>query len=126
MTDVVASKTGELTGAKQLLRTRGQSTIVLDGQILTSVAQAIAVILEEAEKYFSHPVLSLLETPAGPDEEEIVVEGPLDVDESKQAVRDRTRFLENLCPDCGGKTLYKTEGCTKCIRATCGFNRCGG
>ena len=110
---------------KQLLRTRGQSTIVLDGQILTSVAQAIAVILEMAEKHFSSPTLPMVETPGGPDEEEIVIE-QVDIDESKQAVRDRTKFLENLCPDCGGKTLYKTEGCTKCIRATCGFNRCGG
>lgn len=110
--------------SKQLLRTRGQSTIVLDGQILTSVAQAIAVLLERADKYFSSPVLSLTEN-VPLDEMDVTIEGPL-TDPEKMSVREMTKFLEQNCPDCGGRTLYRTEGCTKCIKDTCGYTKCGG
>lgn len=119
---LLRSRTSIKQVSKQLLRTRGQSTIVLDGQILTSVAQAIAVILEEAEKYFGQPVLPL-NNPEPALEEETSEE--IQIDQANEA-KDRKRFLDQNCPDCGGHTLYRTEGCIKCIREMCGYNKCGG
>lgn len=118
---LLRSRTSLKQVSKQLLRTRGQSTIVLDGQILTSVAQAIAVVLEEADKYFSQPVLPYTNSPDDVDnsvDEEVV--------DATNETKDRKRFLDQNCPECGGHTLYKTEGCTKCVSSSCGFNRCGG
>ena len=100
---------------KQLHRTRGQSTIVLDGQILSSVAQAIAVVLNQAEEYFSNPVLPLtmptVETEAGEVEFDSVTTNHL---------------LPENCPDCGRQALHVSEGCIECINSNCGYNRCGG
>jgi hypothetical protein len=99
----------------QLYRTRGQSTIVLDESILTSVAQAIAKTIERAEKHFQGHAGGDIES-LGIEEETAEREG------SEAAGRQKPRG--RICPECGRKTLYPAGGCLTCM--TCGFSTCGG
>jgi ribonucleoside-diphosphate reductase alpha chain len=99
---------------KQLNRTLGQSTIVLRGNILTSIAQAIAQVLEMAQEYFTQAVVPT-ETAATAEPKPPIEEytGPPVGEE-----------LDKICPQCGRYTLVRAEGCVRCL--VCPYNKCGG
>ncbi len=100
----------------QLYRTRGHNTIILDGKILTSAAQAIAQTIEHAERFFRNPTEAAFEDPnasAGG--------RPSGDSDSGRSI---STALARPCPECGRDTLYPAGGCLTCI--TCGYSTCGG
>lgn len=100
----------------QLYRTRGQNTIILDGKILTSAAQAIAQTVERSEKFFRNPAEADLENLNA------AVDGKLLRDTDSR--RSIGGAFARACPECGRDTLYPAGGCLTCI--TCGYSTCGG
>jgi ribonucleoside-diphosphate reductase alpha chain len=99
---------------KQLYRTRGQSTIVLNGQIFSSIAQALASTLESAEKHFASPTLPFPKEEPG---EESLTDGLEDEGKVRKA-------QATSCPMCARYTLVPSGGCKTCLN--CGYSTCGG
>jgi ribonucleoside-diphosphate reductase alpha chain len=99
---------------KQLYRTRGQSTIVLNGQIFSSIAQALASTLESAEKHFASPTLPFPKEEPG---EESLTDGLEDEGKIRKA-------QATACPMCARYTLVPSGGCKTCLN--CGYSTCGG
>ena len=99
---------------KQLYRTRGQSTIVLNGQIFSSIAQALASTLESAEKHFASPTLPFPREEPG--EENLTAE----LEEETEV----PKAQGTACPMCARYTFVPSGGCKTCLN--CGYSTCGG